>query len=74
MIATHYRSIWPTIQHIYGFDDILSDILNILLHILVNKYEPNTSKYQCRAYKLLTIGREEKKQDCFSLNLFNFQI
>ena len=39
-----------------------------------NKYEPCTRKAQCRANESFTVGRIEKNEDCFALNLLIVQI
>ena len=64
----------PNIQHIYEFDNILNDTLSRLPYKLVEKYETITSKDQCCANKLFTIGREEDNKYCFLLNILNLKI
>ena len=49
------------IQYLAGVDNIVADAISRLLYILVDKYEPSTSKSQCHAKVLLEIVREEKK-------------
>ena len=39
----------------------------------VEEYEPITSKTQCCANELFTIGKEENNDDCFPLNILNLQ-
>ena len=63
----------PTIQHIAGFDNILSDTLSKLPSKPNDKYYPYTRKAQCRANELFTIGRVENNEDCFPLNLLIVQ-
>ena len=53
---------WPNIQHISGFENIVPDALSILTYMSVNKYKPNTSKYQYHT-KLFTIVWGKKNKD-----------
>ena len=50
----------PNIQHIAVVDIIVAYTLSKLLSASIDKYEPITSKAQCRANKLFTISRAEK--------------
>ena len=45
----------------------------IFSYIPVYKYNINTMKAQCRVYELLTIARDESNEDCFQLDILNFQ-
>ena len=63
----------PNIQHIYGVDKIVPDALQRLPSTSVNKYEPRTSKAQCRTKNIFSIGRKDNNEDCFELNLLNMQ-
>ena len=40
-------------------DNIVSDMMSRLSSTYVNKYEPNTSKSQCRVKDIFSIGRYE---------------
>ena len=60
----------PNIQHIAVVDNIVSDTISRLPSTPSNNDEPCTSKAQCRANELFAIGREEKNDNCFPLNLF----
>ena len=53
------------IQHIYGVDNIVYNILSRLPSISVENYKPSTSKAQCCAEELFEIGRVENNK-CFS--------
>ena len=64
----------PNIQHIAGVDNIVYDKLSRLTSPSVHKYKTIISKAQSLANELFTIGREEKSEDAFPLNIFNVQI
>ena len=57
------KTIWPNIQHISRFDNIVADTLSRLLSNPSNKYDPCTRKAQCRANELFTLGRVESNED-----------
>ena len=61
----------PNIQHIYGFDNKLSDTLSGFPYTPVDKYKPSTSKSWCHKNKLFSIGREENNEDFPPLNIVN---
>ena len=48
----------PNIQHIYGVDKKVADMISRLPYISVNKYNHSTIKYQCCLNELFTISRE----------------
>ena len=65
----------PTIQHIAGFDNMLSDTLSRLPSTPSGKYEPCTRKAQFFANKLFAIGGvEKKKYILFPLNILIVQV
>ena len=62
------------VQHIYGVENMVADIIIILPSTSVDNYKPITSKSHCSANKVFVIGGEENNEDCFPLNLLNEQI
>ena len=62
----------PNIRHIAGVDKIVADTLSRFPYKSVDKYDPITSKDQCRANELFSIGRV-KKQRFSPLNPLNVQ-
>ena len=63
----------PNIQHIAGFDNIVSDTLSRFPSTPSNKYKSCTRKAQCHANELFTLSRVENKEDCFPLNILIVQ-
>ena len=63
----------PNIQHISGVDNILDDTLSRLPCTPSNKYDPWTRKDQCSANNVFAVGRVEKNENCFPLNLLIVQ-
>ena len=63
----------PNIQHIYGVDNIVADMLRRLPYTPVKKYEPGTKKALCHANNLFTTSRLEKNEDCVPLKFLNVQ-
>ena len=59
----------PNIQHIYWFEKILSDTLSRFSYTSSNRYESCKRKHQCHANELFTLGRIEKNEYCFPLNI-----
>ena len=47
----------PNIQHIYGVDKKVSDMLSILPSAYFDKHKPRKIKAQCRANKFFAISR-----------------
>ena len=68
------KCLGPYIQHISGVANIVADTLITLPSTPNNKYDSCTRKALCRANELFTIGRLEKNDDCFPLNLLIVQI
>ena len=64
----------PTIQHIAGVENVVAYMLSRFLPKPSNKYDTCTSKSQCCANDVFTIGRVENNKDCFPLNLLTVQI
>ena len=64
----------PNIQHIDGFDNIVSDTLSRLPSNPNDKYKPFTRNSQCCANDLFAIGRAENNEDSFPLNILILQI
>ena len=62
------------IQHISGFDNIVTDMLSRLSSTKFDKYKLITSKDHCHANKLSAIWGEENNKGCLPLNLLNVQI
>ena len=63
----------PNIQHIAGVHNIVSVTISRLMFTPSDKNETCTRKAKCRINKLFTIGREEKNENCFLLNLLIVQ-
>ena len=63
----------PNIHNIYGFNNIVSETISILLSTPRDKYEPCTRKAQCHANKLFKIERVENNEYCFPLNILIVQ-
>ena len=61
----------PNIQHIYGVDNIVSDMLIRLTYASADTYDPSTVNAQCDTKELLAISREENKKYRFLLNILN---
>ena len=61
----------PNIQHIYGVDNIVSDMLIRLTYASADTYDPSTVNAQCHTKELLAISREENKKYRFLLNILN---
>ena len=57
------------IQHIYGIDNIVADMLSRLPYNSIDKYQTCTRKAQCCVNVLFAIGRLEISKDCFQLNI-----
>ena len=51
----------PNIQHIAGVYNIVSDTISRFPSMSSDKYDPCTSKAQCRANDIFALGRVEKK-------------
>ena len=63
----------PTIQNIYGVYNIIANTLSRFPSTSVDKYEPNRSKVQCRANKLLEIIRAKNSKYFYPLSILNVQ-
>ena len=59
----------PIINHIYGVDNILADILSRFPYTTVNQYENRTTRYLSQPNKLLTTRVEQTVDDGYSLDL-----
>ena len=57
------------IHHISGFGNILADTISRFPSAPSDKYKSCTRKSQCRKNKLFALGRIEKKDDCFTINI-----
>ena len=64
----------PNIQYIYGFDNMLADILSRFLSMISNKYDICTRKAQFHVNKLFGICRVKNNGYRFPLNLLIVQI
>ena len=52
----------PNIKHIAEVDNIVADMLSRFPYTSTDKYDPFTSKYQCCANELFSIGRVENNE------------
>ena len=55
-------------------ENIVANTLTRLPFTLVDKYEPITMKYQCRADKLFTTGMFDNNKYSFPLDILDVQI
>ena len=64
----------PSIQHIYGVDNIVADTLSIFPSTPIDKNKTCTRKAHFCGKKLFAIVKLENNEDCFPLNLLILQI
>ena len=62
------------VQHIYGVENIVADLLRRLISTYVYKYKPSTKNTQCRTNNLFVISTAYNNEDCFPLNILNVKI
>ena len=62
------------IQHIYGVENIVVDLLSRLTSTYFDKYKPSTKNAQCRTNKIFLISRADNSEGYFPLNLLNVKI
>ena len=61
------------IQHIAWVENLVADTLSRFPSTPVNTYDPITSKAKCFLNELSAIGREEKNEYGFTLNILDVQ-